>query len=146
MSVVQNKEIVRRYIDEVFNKGNFTVVDEVLAPGFVDHNPSPGQATGPTGAKEFARIYRTAFPDLKVHIEDMVAEGDRVSVRSTVRGTQQGMFMDVPPSGKQVSWQTMAFWRLDNGKIMERWSTHDNLGLLQQLGAIPERLVVSTVR
>lgn len=146
MSVMQSKEIVRRYIEEVFNKGNLNVADEVLAPGFVDHNPMPGQASGIEGAIEFARDSRHSFPDLHVAIEQMVAEGDMVAVRSTIRGTHQGEYRGIPPTGKRVSWQAMAFFRVTNGKITERWSSQDHLGLLQQLGALPERLVVSTVR
>ncbi|HOG46203.1 MAG TPA: ester cyclase [Anaerolineae bacterium] len=146
MSAVQNKETVHRYIDETFNKGNLAVIDEVLAPSFVDHNPTPGQATGPMGAIEFARNFRSAFPDLHVNIEEMVAEGDKVAMRSTIRGTQKGEFMGISPTGMQVSWQAMAIFRVASGKILERWSSQDHLGLLQQLGAIPERLMVSTVR
>jgi len=115
---MQNKEIVQRYIEEVFNKGNLAVVDELVSPAIADHNPAPGQAPGTTGVKEFARTYRNAFPDLNVRIEDMIAEGDRVCMRGTISGTQQGMFMNVPPTGKKVAWQAIAVYRLAGGQIV----------------------------
>ena len=146
MAIVQNKEVVRRYIEEIFNRGNLMAADVVLAPSFVDHNPAPGQAAGIEGTIEFAREFRRSFPDLHVDIEDMVAEGDRVAVRSSIHGTHQGEFRGIPPTGSRVSWQAMAFFRLADGKIVERWSNQDYLGLLQQLGALPERLVLATVR
>ena len=91
-------------------------------------------------------VFREAFDGFHVALEQIVAEGDTVAVRGTLSGTHGGYFMGVPPTGKRVSWQAMTFFRITNGRIMERWSSHDPLGLLKEVGIIPERLEVPAVR
>jgi steroid delta-isomerase-like uncharacterized protein len=147
MSTMQNKEIVRSYIEEVFNKGILSAADQYLSPGFVDHNPfSPQQMSGPAGQRQVATLFREAFTGFHAALEDVIAEGDIVANRATIAGTQSGSIMGIPPTGRQVSWQAMTFFRLANGKIVERWSNHDLFGLLQELGVLPSRLEVPGVR
>lgn len=147
MSMMKNSELVRTYIEEAFNKGNINAVDRFLSPAFLDHNPfSPQQALGPAGQKQMISRFHEAFANLHITLESVISEGDIVAARGTYSGMQKGSFMGVPPTGKRVSWQAMAFFRVANGKIAERWSNHDLLGLLQQLGLIPERIEVPAVR
>jgi steroid delta-isomerase-like uncharacterized protein len=147
MSTMQNKDLVHRYIDEVFNQGNLAAADQYLSPGFVDHNPlTPDQPPGPAGQKQVYARFREAFPDLYVTLEALVAEGNMVANRATISGQQRGSILGIPPTGKRVSWQAMTIFRVANGQIVERWSTHDLLGLLRQLGIIPEGIEVPAVR
>lgn len=147
MSMMQHKETVRTYIEEVFNRGNVAAVEQFVSPSFVDHNPfSRQQAPGPAGQRQAVQMLREAFGDFHVALEKIVSEGDTVAIRGTVSGVHRGYFMGVPPTGKRVSWQAMTFLRMANGRIVERWSTHDLLGLLKEVGIIPERLEVPAVR
>jgi steroid delta-isomerase-like uncharacterized protein len=134
-----NKTISRRAVEEPFNKGNLDVVDELGAPSFVNHDPSsPEDIRGVEGFKEFINTYRSAFPDLRVTIEDQIAEGDKVVSRWSARGTQKGELQGMPPSNKQATVTGISIDRLEGGKIVESWNNWDTLGMLQQLGAIPE--------
>ena len=133
----ENKVALRRFINEVYSKGNASVVDDLVDANFVDHSPIPGQASGPEGVKQGMTMFRSAFPDLQLTIEDMIAEGDKVVARMTARGTHQGEFMGIAPTGKQVSWNAFGINRYVDGKIKEHWGVPDLFGLMQQLGAIP---------
>jgi steroid delta-isomerase-like uncharacterized protein len=139
MSTEQNKTLVRRYWEEVWNKGNLAVVDELIATDF-DGHPLPGEpdfGRGPAGQKQLVGMYRTAFPDLRMTIEDMTAEGDRVVVRWTARGSQTGEMMGIPATGKHTTVTGMFMGRVAAGKIAEGWGNFDALGMMQQLGVIP---------
>ena len=133
----ENKALVRRFYEEVMNRGNMAVVDELSAPNIVDHNPMPGQAAGPEGFKQFVGMFRSAFPDLNVTADDVIAEGDKVVARTTMRGTHRGEFMGIAPTNKQVTVSGMDMVRIANGKAVEVWHIDDALGMMQQLGAIP---------
>ena len=137
MSTEVNKASVRRFYDEVFNKKNRAAIDEFVAPNQVDHAAPPGTPAGLAGAKQLLGMYLTAFPDCHLTVEDMIAEGDRVVARFTMRGTQQGAFMDIPPTGKQVTVTAIDINCISGGKCVEHWMEMDTLGLLQQLGVIP---------
>jgi len=139
MSTEQNKTFVRRYWEQVWNQGNLAVVDELIASDFDGHPlPSdPDFGRGPAGQKQLVGMYRTAFPDLHMTIEDMTAEGDRVVVRWTVRGTQTGEMMGIPATGKPTTVTGMFLNRLAAGKIVEGWGNFDALGMMQQLGLLP---------
>jgi steroid delta-isomerase-like uncharacterized protein len=139
MSTEQNKTLVRRYWDEAWNKGNLAVMDELVATDFDGHPlPSdPNFGRGPAGQKQLVGMYRTAFPDVRMTIEDMTAEGDRVAVRWTARGTQTGEMMEIPATGKPTTVTGIIVNRLAAGKIVESWGNFDALGMLQQLGVIP---------
>jgi steroid delta-isomerase-like uncharacterized protein len=137
MSAEENKAIIRRFVDEVFNTGNMAAADELAAPDFLDHNPFPGTPPGLEGYKQGMRLFRAAFPDLEFILEDQIAEGDKVVARWTVRATHQGEVMGIPPTGKRVTVTGIDIVRFAGGKMVESWNLWDTLGLLQQLGVMP---------
>jgi len=139
MSTEQNKTLVRRYWDEAWNKGNLAVMDELVASDF-DGHPLPSDANfgpGPEGQKRLVGLYRGAFPDMRMTIDDMIADGDRVVLRWTARGTNTGEMMGMPATGKPATVTGIIVNRLAAGKIAEGWGNFDALGMLQQLGVIP---------
>jgi steroid delta-isomerase-like uncharacterized protein len=135
----QNKALARRAIEEVFNQGKLNVIDELVASNatFHDANVPGGKFTGPEGMKQFVQIYRTAFPDIHITIEDQVAEGDKVVTRWTGRGTHKGDLMGIKPTNKQATVTGTDVERYQNGKVVESWASYDMLGMLQQLGVVP---------
>ena len=135
MSIEENKANVRRGFEAV-NQKNLTVFDDLLTPDVVFHSASTTMR-GLEAYKQFLSMLFTAFPDLQFTIEDMIAEGDTVVVRYSTRGTHQGPFRGIAPTGKQVSGTGMFIDRIVNGKAVEQWFNGDDLGLLQQLGVIP---------
>jgi steroid delta-isomerase-like uncharacterized protein len=138
MSAEENKALVRRFFEEVFNKGNLALAGEVLAPNYVLHDPAtPNLAGGPEGYKQMVSTYRNAFPDLQLTVEDQMTEGEKVVTRWTTRGTQQGALPDIPPTGKQTTVTGITISCISGSKITEDWQTWDALGMMQQLGVIP---------
>jgi predicted ester cyclase len=138
MSTEGNKAIVRRFLEGIFSQGNPDVVDELAAPNFVVHDPSSeAEEVDAQGVKESIAWSHSAFPDLRVTIEDQVGEGDKVATRWTVRGTHQGEMMGVAPTGNQVTFTGTQTDYILGGKIVESWSNWDTLGMLQQISAIP---------
>lgn len=138
MGSQENKVTVRSLIEEAFNKGNLSAVDELIADDYVNHAAGT-DVRGRDGMKGFITTYRTALPDYHCVIEDQIAEGDKVVTRWTFRGTQDGELMGIPPTGKRVSVSGVVIDRLANGRLVETRLQADFLGMLQQLGAIPER-------
>lgn len=135
----ENKAVVRRFFEEAFNTGNVGLLDELVAAGAVDHdpqNPFP-DARGPDGARKGIELYRSAFPDLRLTVEDQIAERDMVVTRWTGIGTQDGDLPDLPATHKRSTVAGITIDRLDGGKIAESWVCWDTLGMLQQLGAVP---------
>ena len=138
MSAEQNKALFRQMVEEVFNRGNLSKADELLAPNFVEHEElPPGIPAGREGVKQLTSMLRSAFPDFKATIDDMIAEGDKVVMRQTWSGTHKGEFMGIPATGKRVSFGVIDIVRMDGGKCVEHWGQMDSMGLMQQLGAIP---------
>jgi len=138
MSVEQNKALFRRLVEEVFNKGNVSTIDEFLAPNFVEREVlPPGTPSGREGVKQLTMMFRTAFPDFNVSIDDMIAEGDKIVARTTWSGTQKGDFMGIPSSGKRVSFDVIDIIRISEDKGVEHWGVMDSSALMQQLGVIP---------
>jgi steroid delta-isomerase-like uncharacterized protein len=138
MSTEQNKALVRRMVEEVFNRGNVSLADEFLAPDFVEREElPPGIPRDREGVKLLTTLLRSAFPDFKATLEDIVAEGDRVVIRQTWSGTHQGEFMGVPPTGRTVSFGVIDILRVAGGKCQEHWGQMDTMSLMQQLGALP---------
>jgi steroid delta-isomerase-like uncharacterized protein len=134
----QNKAAVRVVFD-TFNGGDLDALDEVVAEDAVDHDPyNPYASEGREGLKQLIADYRESFPDLVVTIDDMIAGGDKVVVRWTASGTQQGEVFGVPGSGRRSTVGGIGIDRLEGGRIVESWAHWDTLGMLQQLGAIPE--------
>jgi steroid delta-isomerase-like uncharacterized protein len=137
----KNKALVRRYLEEVFNKENLAVIDEIDSPDYVAHL-SGYPPLNREGLKETLTIFRAAFPDLRVTIEDLVAEGDKVVHRSTFNGTHRGNFQGIPATGKAFAITGMNISRISSGKIVEDWNLIDFLGLMQQIGVVPPPPVV----
>ena len=135
----QNKAIVRRLIEEVWNKGNLSLVDEFFTPNYEHHDAStPDFGRGAESEKKRVTLYRNAFPDLRLTIEDTLAEGEAVMTRWSCRGTHKGELNGMAPTGKQFTISGITVGRLANGKITESFVSWDALGLMQQLGAVPE--------
>ena len=138
MSIEQNKAMFRRMVEEMFNQGHLSVVDEVMAADFVEHEElPPGLPGGLEGVKVLTAQLREAFPDFKAVIEDLVAEGDRVVSRMVWTGTQKGEFMGIPPTGKSISVEVIDIVRVGGGKFVEHWGIMDNMTMMQQLGVMP---------
>jgi len=137
MSTEQNKALFRRLLDEVANKGNIALIDELVSPGVLEHEAFPGLSPDREGVKQFFTRIRQAFLDLRVTIHDEIAEGDKVVFRETWSGTHKGEFVGVAPTGKKVSFGTIDIVRIADGKIVEHWGQTDTMGLMQQLGVIP---------
>ncbi len=133
-----NKALVRRAVDEVWNRGNYALLGELVASDFVIRSSTPGgEIHGREGAEHFFVMLRAAFPDLHFTIEDQIADEDRVVTRWTARGTHTGEFQGVPPTNKPVGMSGIDIDRIANGKVVECWTNTDELGLLQQLGVVP---------
>jgi steroid delta-isomerase-like uncharacterized protein len=134
----QNKTIVRNFVSDVWNKGNFAAVTGYFAADFADHSPvMPNQPQGAAGARQVFESFKAAFPDLNFTIEEMLAEGDKVVWRWRSTGTNSGSMMGMPPTGKSATVTGIEIYRITGGKIAERWGNLDQLGMLQQLGVIP---------
>lgn len=136
MSVVdENKKAIKRLYAEFFGKGDMAVGDELLDEGYVENGPLPA-----TNREEFKMLVAgvfQAFPDVVPTVDDMVADGDRVAVRVTARGTHQGEFMGIPPTNKEITWHEMHIYKFADGKVVEHWAEMSMLDMMQQLGAIP---------
>ena len=137
MSVEENKAIVRRYLDEAWNKKNVNILDELMAPNYARYLPGQDKPLDREGQKKRIAGFHTAMPDLAFHVEDLFAEGDRVVFRLIIRGTHQGAFLGVAPTGKELTVTAIDIARLENGKIVDHWGQMDMLGLMRQLGLVP---------
>jgi steroid delta-isomerase-like uncharacterized protein len=136
--LADNKATTQRLFDEVINQGNMAVIDELLTPDMVDHEPGPpGMPPGREGVHQFFTMMHQAFPDLHVAVDQMVAEGDFVVVMSTWSGTQSGEFMGVPASGNPVTWQVWDMVRIVDGQVTEHWGLTDMMSLMMGMGALP---------
>lgn len=131
-----NKRIARQYPEEVGTKRNLDLIDELEAEDFVEHAPFGQETHGPEEDKEQMEDFLAAFPDFEATVEDIIAEGDTVAMRVTLRGTHENEFMDIEPTGESFEIQNMVFTRIEDGKIAERWLQMDTLGQLQQLGVV----------
>ncbi|MCJ8167321.1 ester cyclase [Pontibacter sp. E15-1] len=120
---------------EAINSGNLERFNDLMAPNVVDHDPAPDQGPGPEGFIQFFTAFRSAFPDLEVSVEQLVADEDNVSIAYTVTGTHKGTFMGIEATNKQIKARGVQIARFENGKIVERWGSSDELGILKQLGA-----------
>lgn len=132
----EGKELMRRFFDELPNKGNLDAADELFAADVAYHLPD-NAVHGVEGVKGVISTFRGAFPDLRVTIEDMLAEGERVATRVTVRGTHRGELMGIAATGTQAVWSATHISCVREGRIVEDRIEVDQLGLLRQLGAVP---------
>jgi predicted ester cyclase len=130
--------IVKRLFEEPW-KGNFEVIDEFVAPNYVGHDPAePEPIRGPEGLRANIEKYLAGFPGGGVTVDDQIVDGDKVATRWTGRGTQTGEVAGIAPTGKEVTISGLTISRLEGGMVVEEWATWDTLGMLIQLGAIPE--------
>jgi steroid delta-isomerase-like uncharacterized protein len=134
----EKKAVVRRFnelVEQYWRTGDADAFDEALASDFVHH--APGLPPDLEGMKQALPMFRAAFPDMRLTVEEMIAEGDKVVDRVTVRGTHEGELMGIPASGKQVEFMETHISRIADGKIVERWGQWDALGMMQQIGGVP---------
>jgi steroid delta-isomerase-like uncharacterized protein len=133
-----NKGVAKRLVEEVLNKGNMKVFDELFADNYVMHNmPVPDIPGTKEGFRKLVLATRKAFPDVHVHIEDMVADNDFAVFHDRVEATSKNDFFGVPANGKRIAWTEIHFLKIAGKSIVEHWSNFDQLGILQQLGVIP---------
>ena len=135
----ENKDLARRYLEEVWDKGNVDLIDELFTTDFVRHGPPAveGEVRGPEGFKGLVSTYHAGFPDFRVTIDEMIAEGDSVVSRWTVRGTHQGELLGNAPTGNQVTFSGYLFDRISGGKIEEELVDYDTLHVMQEIGGVP---------
>lgn len=136
--IENNRQIVSRYFEEVWNLGRLNVLDELIAPNYVNHSPgAPNPLPGPEGLKPIVTALRKGIPNVKYTIQDMVVTADKVAVRVMMTGTHTGDFFGIPATGRAISVNQLQIERIENGKIVEHWRQTDDLGMLRQLGLIP---------
>jgi steroid delta-isomerase-like uncharacterized protein len=133
------KELVRRYFEQIWNRGNLEIVDQLFTPDFVRHGPAleGGEVRGPEGLKQLVRLYRGSFPDLNVPIDEQIGEGEVVVTRWTAQGSHQGELMGIAPTGRRATVPGIIIDRIAGGRIAEEWASYDGLSMLQTIGAIP---------
>jgi steroid delta-isomerase-like uncharacterized protein len=136
VSAEENKALFRRAYEELWNRGNLSVADELIAPDFVNHAAAAGSNRGPESMRASVAWARNAFPDLHFEIEELVAEGEIVAGRLTVSGTHDGSLMGEPPTGRSVRNAHIHFVRFRDGKAVEHWGVRDDLGMMRQLGLV----------
>jgi len=135
MSVEErNRAIVLRNF-RAFDSGDLRTLEETTAPNFVDHNPLEGQLPGVKGTTQASAVYRTAFPDAKIVVEDTIAEADKVVIRWSGSATHKGPFLDIPPTCKRVSLEGITIFRVVEGRVAEQWGELNLFGILRQHGA-----------
>jgi steroid delta-isomerase-like uncharacterized protein len=135
-----NKSLCRRFVEEVWNNRNMSVIDEIFAANYTEHDPSgPDFGRGPESVRKMLNHYLTAFPDTRFTIDDLIAEGDRCVLRWTARGTHRGELRGIAPTGKQVTVTGTTVSRITNGKFVESYANWDALGMMQQLGVVQKQ-------
>ncbi len=131
--------MIKRFYDEAIGSGHLNLIDELASDDLVDHEEGfPGQPQGKEGVKFFVNALRQAFPDIKATVDVTLDQGELAAGRAIMRGTHQGEFMGVPASNKSVEVETIDIIRVEGGKVAEHWGVTDTMGLMQQIGAIPE--------
>lgn len=137
MLTEENKALVRRFVEEILNQGNMALAPELIAEDYLELDPFPGQQPGRVGLIKTITMVRTAFPDLHWTIEEVVAEGQKVAGYGIWRGTHQGTFLGIPPTGKQVAVPCMVFDLCVDGKLKASRLLMNLMSLMQQLGVVP---------
>ena len=137
MAEQENKRLVRRALDEIYTRGDLTVVDELFHPEYADHEPAhPDHPPGPDSVRETVRSLHDAFGDLRFEVHDEIAEGDRVVQRATMSGRHTGALAGHAATGREFAVRHVYIWRIADGRIVEHWGSRDDLGLLRQLGLL----------
>jgi steroid delta-isomerase-like uncharacterized protein len=138
MTPEQNKQVVRRFVDEYQTRGSESAFEELLHPDFVNHSQPPDMAPGVEGVRQIFDMFRAAFPDFRATVLDQVAEGDKVVTRKVFHGTHEGDFAGIPATGRKVEILVIDILRIRDGRLAEHWGVFDQMGLMQQLGVLPE--------
>ena len=138
----RNKALVRRFVDTLINQRNPAAADDFLAADFVDHNAPADQPRGPEGVKRVTERVLSVLADLRVEIDIIIAEGDRVAARHRAKARHVGNFMGVPATGKLLTWVTISIYRIENNRIAERWGLIDHADLLRQLSDLDAKRMV----
>lgn len=135
----QNLSSVKRIYAEFINQGNEAVFDELVDENIIENEElPPGMEPNREGVKQFFRMFRSAFPDLHFQVDEMIASDDKIVVRLTISGTNEGSFMNMPSTGNKISYKAIDIFRLINGKVVEHWGIGDNAKMMQQLAVVPE--------
>ena len=134
-----NKELLRRFYKDVYVDWDMSLADAVVSPRFTSHDWPDGGPTGPRAFREYYASMRAAVPDARYEVDDLIAEGDKVVVRWRLLGTHEGSFQGIAPTGRAITLKGIAIYRVDRGKLMERWVVSDLHGLLADIGAAPAR-------
>jgi steroid delta-isomerase-like uncharacterized protein len=137
VSAEENKAVVRRAYEELWNERNVAVVDELVSEDFLNHAAPLDRQRGRQGLKDVVLMFESAFPDFRYEVEDVICEGEKVAVRDVFTGTHEGDFMGIPATGNRVTMQAIHIYRLSEGKLAEHWVARDDLGMMRQLGVIP---------
>jgi steroid delta-isomerase-like uncharacterized protein len=136
-AAARNRRLAERYFDEVWNRGQLDVLDELLTPSYVNHNPSAGRPPpGPDGLKPIVAALRGAFPDLHFDVQQIVATADAVAIHTVMRGTHLGDLFGLAPTGRSVEVDQINIERIERGKIAEHWRVTDELAMRRQLGLV----------
>ena len=138
MTMANDKTIAYRWAELWSASSDLAIADGLVTPDFVSHSAPPGLPSGPAGVKAWVGIFRSAFPNLYSVVDDVIAEGDRVVERFRAGGTHHGTFFGVPPTGRNGEITGINIFRMEDGRIAEHWGNSDDLGLMRQLGVIPE--------
>lgn len=135
-----NKALIARLVQELWVEGKLGVIDEIYAADYADQSAGmpPGIARDREGQKQFVQAFRGAFPDMVGTVEDSIAEGDKVVIRWTAKGTHEGDFMGIPATGRPIVLTGTSVYRIAGGQIREEWTEADMLGLMTQLGVVPD--------
>jgi len=134
--IERNKELVRQLLEDDISRGDACVAEQIIHPDFVDHTNPPGMQHGLAGHNAIVSLFRAAFPDQWWEIHDLIAEGDKVVARTTMRGTHLGDFFGIPATGRSVTLPGVHVLRIADGRIAEHWGSNDDLGLMRQLGVV----------
>jgi steroid delta-isomerase-like uncharacterized protein len=131
------KQMAERWYEEVMSEGKIEVIDELCSPDYIENDPLPGTGADLAGLKEGVTQIRAAFPDIQASADDIIVEGDRLAVRSTLRATHEGDFIGIPASGKKIEVSNYDFVRFEDGLAVEHWGVIDSAALMEQIGAVP---------
>ncbi len=134
--IERNKELVRQLLEDDISRGDACVAEQIIHPDFIDHTNPPGMQHGLAGHNAIVSLFRAAFPDQWWEIHDLIAEGDKVVARTTMRGTHLGDFFGIPATGRSVTLPGVHVLRIADGRIAEHWGSNDDLGLMRQLGVV----------
>jgi predicted ester cyclase len=140
----QNAAVANRFMEGVLNRGDLALVDDIFDPAYIDHAAPEGLPPGPEGVKLGVAGFRRAFPDFRCEVKDVIVADDKVVSRVSCEGTMRGELFGTPPTGASATWEVIHITRLVDGRIVEHWSRGDDLGMLRQLGLLPEAAASGT--